>query len=274
MEIIEEHNRLLQLLQLLPRQQRRVMERYLAGFETNEISDQLNMLPATVRSNIRHGREKLGRLIVADEQDLHSWSGQQLWEAFQNGNPLPAIPRPVIFRAWKIAKLLKVPPERGREVKPLDSNELQHRRHESPFNACPWALDALAELGKTTKQMMVVVDSDGVVLWRGGDRKILGLADELVFVEGARWDIEHAGANGIALALATKQTVMVRRWEHYVQAQHGLSCIAAPVRSPQDGRALCALNLTGTEPTIHRAIRREVDTLAMRLHRHLRLMEM
>jgi transcriptional regulator of acetoin/glycerol metabolism len=231
------------------------------------------MLPATVRSNIRHGCKKLRRLVVTDEQDLHSWAGQRLWEAFQNGDPLPAIPRPVILRAWKEAKQLKVPPERGREREPLDRDEVQRRRHKSPLTACPWALDALADLGKATKQMMVVVDPDGVVLWRGGDRKVLGLADQLAFVEGAHWDIKHAGSNGIALALTTKQTVTVCRWEHYVQAQHGLSCIAAPLRSPQDGRALCVLNLTGTEPTIHPAIRREVDTLAMRLHRQLRLMD-
>jgi hypothetical protein len=30
------------------------------------------------------------------------------------------------------------------------------------------------------------------------------------------------------------------------------------------------LNLTGTRPTIHHAILREIDTIAMRLHRQLR----
>jgi transcriptional regulator of acetoin/glycerol metabolism len=156
---------------------------------------------------------------------------------------------------------------------PLDRDEVQRRRHKSPLTACPWALEALADLGKATKQMMVVVDQDGVVLWRGGDRKVLGLADQMIFVEGAIWNIEHAGPNGIALALTTKRTVTVCRWEHYVQAQHGLSCVAAPVRSPQDGRTLCILNLTGTEPAIHPAIRREIDTLAMRLHRQLHLID-
>jgi hypothetical protein len=30
------------------------------------------------------------------------------------------------------------------------------------------------------------------------------------------------------------------------------------------------LNLTGTQPTVHHAIMREIDTMAMRLHRQLR----
>jgi transcriptional regulator of acetoin/glycerol metabolism len=146
-------------------------------------------------------------------------------------------------------------------------DEVTRRRRESPLTACSWALDVLTELGKTTEQMMVVVDAEGVVLWRGGARRILRLADQLGFVEGVYWDIEHAGANGIALALMTRRTVTVCGWEHYVQAQHSLSCVAAPVRDPQDGRVLCVLNLTGTTSTIHHAILRKIDTIAMRLQR-------
>jgi DNA-directed RNA polymerase specialized sigma24 family protein len=49
-------------IQQLPRQQRLVMAWHLDGFDTKEISDQLNMPPATVRSHLRHAR---GRLKVA-----------------------------------------------------------------------------------------------------------------------------------------------------------------------------------------------------------------
>jgi transcriptional regulator of acetoin/glycerol metabolism len=183
---------------------------------------------------------------------------------------LSAALRPVIGWAWDQAMALGVDPEHGTAVVPLGPDEVKRRRRESPLAACSWALDALTELGKTTGQMMVVVDADGVVLWRGGDRRVLRLADRLGFVEGACWDIKNAGVNGIALALTTGRTVTVCGWEHYVQAQHDLSCVAAPVRDPRDGRALCVLNLTGTQPTVHHAILREIDTIAMRLHRQLR----
>jgi RNA polymerase sigma factor (sigma-70 family) len=58
-EAIEGHNLLLRLLQQLPRQQRLVMAWHLDGFDTSEISAQLNMPPATVRSNLRHARNQL-----------------------------------------------------------------------------------------------------------------------------------------------------------------------------------------------------------------------
>jgi RNA polymerase sigma-70 factor (ECF subfamily) len=163
-ETIEEHNRLLRLLQLLPRQQRRATERYLDGLDAREISQQLNMRSVTVRSNLRHGRRKLQRLVSMDEQDLRSQAEQQLWDAFQNGDPLPAALRTVILKGWEMVKDLRVPPEHGKNVEPLDWDEVQRRRHESLLISCAWALDALAELGRTTKQMMVVADQDGVVL--------------------------------------------------------------------------------------------------------------
>lgn len=60
-ENIEEHELLLRLLQQLPHRQRLVMAWHLDGFDTNEISDQLNMSPATVRSTLRHARDQLKR---------------------------------------------------------------------------------------------------------------------------------------------------------------------------------------------------------------------
>ncbi len=254
---------------VLPSGQREVMARVCAGHRTNEIAEVLGTSTSTVRSNLRHGRETLRPLLHGDRQNLHRRVGERLYEAYQCGDPLPDAPRLMILQAWDEAKAHKVNPQRGTDVDPLGWDEVKRRRRESPIATCPWALDALAELGKTTRQMMVVVNVDGVVLCRGGDRGVLRLADQLGFVEGAHWDIKHAGANGIALALMTGRTEMVCGWEHYVQAQHGLSCVAAPICDPQ-GRAHCVLNLTGTQPTIHRAILREIDTIAMRVHRQLR----
>ena len=58
-EAAEEHAELLQLLQQLPHQQRLVMAWHLDGFDTNEISERLSMHPATVRSTLRHARDRL-----------------------------------------------------------------------------------------------------------------------------------------------------------------------------------------------------------------------
>ncbi len=254
---------------ILPPAQREVVVRYYADHQTSDIAEALGTSTATVRSNLRHGRTTLRPLLHGDDHRLHRRAGQRLYEAYQCGDPLPARPRPVILRGWEEAKAHRVDPERGTEGAPLGDDEVRRRRATSPLAACPWVLDALAELGRSTEAMMVVVDADGVVLCRGGDRRVLRLADQLGFVDGAYWDIKNAGANGIALALLTGQTVTVCGWEHYVQAQHGLSCVAAPICDPQ-GRALSVVNLTGTHPTIPPALCREIDTLAARVRAQLR----
>ncbi len=257
-------------LVILPPRQQEVMVMIYEGYRISDIAKAMGISTATVRSNLRHGRNTLRPLLNGDRQDLHWRAGLQLYEAYQRGDPLPAALRPVIHWAWDMAKAAKVNPERGNGRRLSEDDEVKRRRQESPLAACSWARDMLTELGKATGQMVVVVDADGVVLWRDGDRGILKRAERLGFSEGAYWDIQHAGANGIALALMTGRTVTVCGWEHFVQSQHHLSCVAAPVRDPLDGRALCVLNLTGTRPTIHHAILREIDTIAMRLHQQLR----
>lgn len=54
-----EHEQLLKALATLPERQRLVMAWVLDGFDHNEISGQLDMSPATVRSNLRHARKAL-----------------------------------------------------------------------------------------------------------------------------------------------------------------------------------------------------------------------
>lgn len=254
----------------LPPRQREVMARVYEDHQVGDIAKALGISPATVRSHRRHGRETLQFLFASDGHDIHWRAGQRLYEAWRRGDTLPAALRPLIGWAWDQAKALGVDPDHGTAMVPLGRDEVTHRRRESPLAACSWVRDTLTELGKSNRQMMVVVDAEGVVLWRDGDRKVLQQADKLGFVEGACWDIKNAGANGIALALMTGRTVQVCGWEHYVQDQHRLDCVAAPVRDPRDGRVLCVVNLTGTWPTVHHAIVREIDTIAMRLHRQLR----
>jgi len=257
-------------LAILPDRQREVLALTYEGLRNIDIAAALGILTSTVRSNLRHARSRLQPYFPGGEQDLSLLAGDKAYEAWQRGETLPITLRPVIAWAWDRAKTLGVDPEHGAEVVSLGRDEVQRRREESPLVTCPWALDVLAELGRSTEQMMVVVDGDGVVLWRGGDRRVLQQADRLGFVDGACWDLRNAGANGIALALTTGRAVQVSRWEHFVQAQHHLSCFAVPVRDPRNGRVRCVLNLTGTAPTVYHAIRRELDTIAQRLHQQLR----
>jgi RNA polymerase sigma factor (sigma-70 family) len=65
---VVEHEQLLRYLADLPRKQRDVMAWYLDDFSVAEIAGQLDMEPATVRSNLRHARNALRDHIRRDSR--------------------------------------------------------------------------------------------------------------------------------------------------------------------------------------------------------------
>jgi RNA polymerase sigma factor (sigma-70 family) len=65
--IVEEQHEILRLLARLPKQQRLAMALYLDGFDNAEIAEQLDVSPATVRSTLRHARERLKTVYLERE---------------------------------------------------------------------------------------------------------------------------------------------------------------------------------------------------------------
>lgn len=67
--LADQHADLLGLLAALPGQQRMVLAWSLDGFTPAEIARALRIAPATVRSNLRHVRERLRRHRTGDQPD-------------------------------------------------------------------------------------------------------------------------------------------------------------------------------------------------------------
>lgn len=65
---IEEQDELLQILEQLPVKQRLVVAWHLDGFTDDDIAELTGMRQTTVRSNLRHGRKTL-RKIISDESE-------------------------------------------------------------------------------------------------------------------------------------------------------------------------------------------------------------
>jgi len=67
--LVDQHAALLDLLAALPGQQRTVLAWSLDGFTPSQIAHALRIAPATVRSNLRHVRERLRRHRAAPPGD-------------------------------------------------------------------------------------------------------------------------------------------------------------------------------------------------------------
>jgi RNA polymerase sigma-70 factor (ECF subfamily) len=64
-----EHEQLVRDLNTLPWRRRLVMAWHMDGFNTIEISEELGMAPATVRSHLRHARSTLKALFQERSQE-------------------------------------------------------------------------------------------------------------------------------------------------------------------------------------------------------------
>jgi len=67
--LVEQHSRIIELLAALPDQQRMVLTWSLDGFTPAQIAKALRITPATVRSNLRHVRERLKRQHRVERPD-------------------------------------------------------------------------------------------------------------------------------------------------------------------------------------------------------------
>ncbi|WP_295531374.1 sigma-54-dependent Fis family transcriptional regulator [uncultured Pseudacidovorax sp.] len=107
-----------------------------------------------------------------------------------------------------------------------------------------------------TQSLVLLTDADGVILHALGDDDFLGRADRVALKPGAAWSERCRGTNAIGTALALQQAVQVNGSQHYLQANHFLTCSCAPILDPR-GQVLGALDVSGDQRS------RSAHTLAL-----------
>lgn len=90
----------------------------------------------------------------------------------------------------------------------------------------------------------------------------------ICIIDGAVWDLEHAGVNAAGASGHYGVPITVSRWEHSLISQHKLCCAAVPIHLPQ-GRSV-TINLTSSSSSmtsVPRAVFLQLLDLARRLRR-------
>lgn len=195
----------------------------------------------------------------------------QVHEAALSGKTPPRRPRAVIGASWQRMRRLGLDPD-SRAVAPvLSFEQLEARRRESGLAAAlPTLRDGLISLAEQAAHIMVIADAGGRVLWRDGSAAVRRRADRLGFVEGADWQEESVGTNAIGTALVARTPIQIYSAEHYVRAQHGWTCAAAPLHDPRDGRLLGVVDLSGPASTVHATTLALVDAVTRLAESQLR----
>ena len=87
----------------------------------------------------------------------------------------------------------------------------------------------LSEQISHTRSIVILTDSDGVILRSVGDYLVQVGAENASLLPGASWSETHRGTNAIGTALIEQAAISVQGAEHFMSFHHALSCSAVPI---------------------------------------------
>lgn len=155
------------------------------------------------------------------------------------------LPRPLVASSWRRCADAGADPGRLPPVR-MAGDELAAWRARHPLSAVLPVLDELlGDAARECGEVYALTDAGGMLLSVRGDPAALRRAERMRFVEGAGWSERDAGTNAPGTALALAQPVRIATTEHLNPAAYPWLCVAAPVRDPDTGRVLGAVDLTG-----------------------------
>jgi len=97
-----------------------------------------------------------------------------------------------------------------------------------------------------TGRILLLANSNGVILDSQGDTTFLGRARKVFLVPGASWQEQVMGTNAIGTAIVERRFMQVIGAEHFVDENRFLACNAMPIMSPT-ARLAGVLNISGNE---------------------------
>ncbi len=143
------------------------------------------------------------------------------------------------------------------------ARERNLRLHE---HAAP-VMEMLHEQIVDTDSMVVLTDATGTILHSIGDDDFLGRAAKVALAPGANWSESAKGTNAVGTALISEQPTLVYADEHYLHANHFLTCSAAPILDPR-GNILGVLDVSGDHRSYHKHTMALVKMSARMIENH------
>jgi sigma-54 dependent transcriptional regulator, acetoin dehydrogenase operon transcriptional activator AcoR len=138
------------------------------------------------------------------------------------------------------------------DLTPLGRADLtitRERNQRLHAHAAP-VMEMLHEQIVQTQSMVVLCDATGTIIHSIGDDDFLSRASKVALAPGANWSEQTKGTNGIGTALVAETPTLVHADEHFMHANHFLTCSAAPILDPR-GNILGVLDVSGDQRSYH-----------------------
>lgn len=143
----------------------------------------------------------------------------------------------------------------------LDQNRVLHT-HALPV------MENLFEQIINTHNMVILTDVNGSILHSLGDDDFLEKADRVALTPGVMWSESSKGTNAIGTAITEQTAVQIHAAQHYLVANHFLTCSAAPIMDPC-GNVIGVLDVTGDQSSFHKHTMALVRMSAQMIENHL-----
>ncbi len=130
-----------------------------------------------------------------------------------------------------------------------DMTVLRERNLRLHGHAAP-VMEMLFDQIVNTSSMVVLTDVTGTVIHSIGDDDFLERAAKVALAPGANWSEAAKGTNAVGTALVSERATLVHADEHYLHANHFLTCSAAPIMDPR-GNLLGVLDVSGDRHSYH-----------------------
>ena len=144
------------------------------------------------------------------------------------------------------------------ELSPAPASRLleTRERHRRLYEQAAPVMEMLFEQIVSTHSIVALTDPQGTILHSVGDSGFLERAQQIALAPGVNWSESTKGTNAIGTSLFTETPTIVHASEHYVRANHFLTCSAAPIFD-HAGQMLGVLDVSGDHRSYH------AHTLAM-----------
>jgi transcriptional regulator of acetoin/glycerol metabolism len=119
------------------------------------------------------------------------------------------------------------------------------------YNHALPAMETLYQQIANTHNSVLLTDARGLILHSLGDADFLEKANRVALTPGVDWSEESKGTNAIGTAIAEQTPTTVHADQHYLTANHFLTCSAAPIADHR-GKVVGVLDVSGDRRSFHK----------------------
>ncbi|KGF78396.1 Fis family transcriptional regulator [Massilia sp. JS1662] len=113
------------------------------------------------------------------------------------------------------------------------------------------AMETLYQQIANTHNMVLLTDAQGVIVHSLGDADFLEKANRVALTPGVAWSEESKGTNAIGTAIAERVPTTIHADQHFLSANHFLTCSAAPITDHR-GNVVGVLDVSGDRRSFHK----------------------